>query len=278
MCGRFLDKYLITVRDKYTSRTLGDFEPYELGLSQRTADVVIFKDGDKAVAYNWKGEKIIESDEHYETFQEVVEPISRGHIFIAPTQSESDYYLLSDQVKIFGKDGLVISGGGFGTYILLDEGTNKSPFKIGGCTRVLIKDLRINGNRTKNSAGHGLEIDGTTEKTSVVWIERVTIEGCKQYGVHAYGNKAGGIHIVRCQIQNNEGGGIYFKDVHSNCVISKCWIGNSVEDGNPFASGSGARLENCRSIIIEGNDIFGNTYGINTVSYTHLTLPTICSV
>jgi len=78
MCGRFLDKYLITVRDRATGRTLGDFEPYELGLTQGGCTVKVFRDGDKAVAYSWKGEKIIEGTDHTEVIQEAIKDLPEG--------------------------------------------------------------------------------------------------------------------------------------------------------------------------------------------------------
>jgi len=117
--------YWIRIHDRQ-GRTIGDFTPYDLRLSQIPADVLVFKEGDYAVAVDGKTKEVIaRSTDHAEVIQASIDHVASqggGKVYIDAGECD----LGGKDVSLVGKSNIVVVGAGVGATIIKRGGFVKN--------------------------------------------------------------------------------------------------------------------------------------------------------
>lgn len=149
-------------------------------------------------------------------------PASGGLIYL-----REGTYVVSDSIHI-GKSNVALAGAGASTIIKIRDNLNASTktIKAGWCSRVLIQNLCIDGNKANQTAG----------MFGIVFEDGISFS-----------------KIANCLIENVRGDGIWLNSSSNNTISGNICSGNNVR---------GIHLNNACNNTIVGNSCWGNDSGI----------------
>jgi len=172
----------------------------------------------------------------------------------------------------FTNNNQVLEGYGVGTFIDGDGlATTEHGISITTLTGCEIKNLSIQTQDAGTKTCHAIFLNDGANYTV---IDGITIIDSDDDGIHIEGTNATDITITNCQILDADGDGI-FVDMDGGNTMARMNITNNTIQS---AGGEGMNLVDYNYGNCSGNTISTSTGSGISVSYTHLTLPTICSV
>ena len=151
-----------------------------------------------------------------------------------------------------------VSGDGTSSALSLIAGSNDNVIGIASCTRVTVSDLRIDGNRTGNSLGHGVRVASSTDTN----LFNLYVHDTPVYGIGAQDGTISGLRISSVTVDSSGGDGIDIKnrnDDNSAVAINNVVIRNA----NASAASNKAAIDVRGSVTLTNITIIGLT-GANT--------------
>lgn len=210
----------------------GLFHPYELGLTLKAADVLVFRDGDEAVAIDKRGREIARGTDHAEVWGSAIGSGRRVAVFGEFTFTKKVYRENLENTEVLGRAKIKILGDGYPAIHLVDP------------VNVKIRGLEIDGEGQSSSdpTNSGIIIE-TVDRV----VENIEIKDCEIYDVV----RAGILFIVtltKSSSTNTYG----FRNIKiRDNYIHDLMKGDYGIDGNGIWVGRG----HTKGVVIEGNYI-----------------------
>jgi len=203
------------------------------------ADVIVYRDGDYAVAVDHKGNQIAKSTDHAEVIQKAIDHVAglgggKIHISEGP-------YSLNRRIEIIDKENIIIEGDGFSTilnFTQTDSGNGIYVYFSAVTERVgvIIKNIKIVGN---NGAGNGIYMYQAYRSR----IENVWVEGFGGHGI--YMEKCWDSKLDFVISRANGGDGVYIYNLTNSIHLSKVIATSNSGHGISIVSSTGITLSSC---------------------------------
>lgn len=200
-----------------------------------------------------------------EAFNNAINDLESGGLILIPRNTT---ITLNRGLKMRNnRNRVYIVGCGFSSQIKIADGADEDAIQVDGCHSFKISNLFINGNKSAQSAGHGISIRGSDEfEISNCWIGDSPTTGTKHSGIKVTHSKH--FSISRCWVKNPSHTCIHIED-SEDYSVTNCMM--TMAGDNTVRGHDGVLVRDSASGSITGchiRDIAGNGINFRDVSTT----------